>query len=84
MKSKMSEASKEGISDNNNKIKEGLKILIIDDNEDAVSLLMKFLENISNQIFSVTNGDDAIQLFKEHRYGVFTWKDRKPKSARRN
>ncbi|MDD3859845.1 MAG: ATP-binding protein, partial [Bacteroidales bacterium] len=66
MKSKMSEASKEGISDISNKIKEGLKILIIDDNEDAVSLLMKFLETISNQIFSVTNGDDAIQLFKEH------------------
>jgi len=64
--SKTIENIKENNSDTTNKIKKGLKIMVVDDSDDAISLLKKFLEPISNQILTTTNGDDALELYKKH------------------
>jgi len=48
------------------KVKKDLKILVIEDNEIAISLLKKYLESISKKVYFCTNGKDALALCKEH------------------
>lgn len=48
----------------NEKIEKDLKIIVVDDNEVAISLLRKYLENYSSEIYTAMNGNEAIELYK--------------------
>ncbi len=43
-----------------------LNILVVDDNEDAASLLASFLESVGHQSVTASNGNDALALFDRH------------------
>ncbi|HOZ30181.1 MAG TPA: ATP-binding protein [Bacteroidales bacterium] len=47
-------------------VKKDLKIIIIEDNEVAISLLKKYLESVSKDLLFATNGDEALKLCKKH------------------
>jgi CheY-like chemotaxis protein len=43
-----------------------LKVLIVDDDETCLKLLSKFIKEYSFQIYTATNGIDAIEIFRNN------------------
>jgi len=69
IKSKISHKTKKIEVESQKNIK-GLKILIIDDNQNAIEVLQTMLESFHYQVDSCLSGKEAIELVKTNRYDM--------------